>query len=300
MRFFHEQVKTDCVYCHGGGCVHCASRHLTRITGEVVVGILDGEQMERLIDCLNGRPQLVLKLTIAVPGLAQAEKVWERFCEGRPPAFMGDMGGGMFAAPGEVPVPASRGSRGRLKALFSQMERANPEPQELQHARSMMRRWSHHGTAYAAEREAHWRGEVERLEAEEGADRPDVTDRTAGPLRIVLQRKKGWRMPDNTVKVDRSTRWGNPFKVGDLVTGIPGLCKSGSAERRLETTAEAVHCYQCWLEGIVTLYSRRPPDRWELQDALRGKNLACWCKAGEPCHADVLLGIANGEEEANG
>lgn len=26
---------------------------------------------------------------------------------------------------------------------------------------------------------------------------------------------------------------------------------------------------------------------------LRGKNLACWCKPGEPCHADVLLEIAN-------
>jgi hypothetical protein len=28
---------------------------------------------------------------------------------------------------------------------------------------------------------------------------------------------------------------------------------------------------------------------------LRGKNLACWCKPGEPCHADVLLEIANRE-----
>lgn len=28
---------------------------------------------------------------------------------------------------------------------------------------------------------------------------------------------------------------------------------------------------------------------------LRGKNLACWCKPGKPCHADVLLEIANAE-----
>jgi hypothetical protein len=28
---------------------------------------------------------------------------------------------------------------------------------------------------------------------------------------------------------------------------------------------------------------------------LRGKNLACWCKLGEPCHADVLLELANGK-----
>jgi len=26
---------------------------------------------------------------------------------------------------------------------------------------------------------------------------------------------------------------------------------------------------------------------------LRGKNLACWCRIGEPCHADVLLSLAN-------
>ena len=26
---------------------------------------------------------------------------------------------------------------------------------------------------------------------------------------------------------------------------------------------------------------------------LRGKNLACWCPFDQPCHADVLLKIAN-------
>src|SRR3972149_5376756 len=34
------------------------------------------------------------------------------------------------------------------------------------------------------------------------------------PKRIQLRRTKGWRMPDNTVKVDRSTRWGNPWPIG--------------------------------------------------------------------------------------
>ena len=29
---------------------------------------------------------------------------------------------------------------------------------------------------------------------------------------------------------------------------------------------------------------------------LRGKNLACWCSKGEPCHGDVLLALANGVE----
>lgn len=28
---------------------------------------------------------------------------------------------------------------------------------------------------------------------------------------------------------------------------------------------------------------------------LRGKNLACWCRMGESCHADVLLEMANAD-----
>jgi hypothetical protein len=27
--------------------------------------------------------------------------------------------------------------------------------------------------------------------------------------------------------------------------------------------------------------------------SLRGKDLGCWCKPGEACHADVLIEIAN-------
>jgi len=32
------------------------------------------------------------------------------------------------------------------------------------------------------------------------------------PIRITLSRAKGWRMPENTVKVDRSTIFGNPWR----------------------------------------------------------------------------------------
>ena len=41
----------------------------------------------------------------------------------------------------------------------------------------------------------------------------------AMPERIQLKRSKGWRMPPNTVKVDRTTRWGNPYRVG--MPGVP-------------------------------------------------------------------------------
>ena len=91
-------------------------------------------------------------------------------------------------------------------------------------------------------------------------------------------------MPENTVKVDRATKWGNPFRVG-----IDG------------TTEECVKYYRLLLAGFVCLTSKASV---ELQtktravvvaclDELEGKNLACWCRADKPCHADVLLELAN-------
>ena len=91
--------------------------------------------------------------------------------------------------------------------------------------------------------------------------------------RIKLERSKGWRMPENTLKVDRSTRWGNPFKVtGDF------------------TAQDAVDAFTNWLARMD--YEKQK----EYLAPLRGKNLACWCKP-KPCHADVLLKWANEVEE---
>ena len=89
------------------------------------------------------------------------------------------------------------------------------------------------------------------------------------PERIQLRRTKGWRMPANTVKVDRSTKWGNPFR-GD----------SGE---------DAVQLFEQWLTwpgpGRVLAC--------EAREQLTGKNLACWCAHDRKCHADVLLRVAN-------
>lgn len=100
------------------------------------------------------------------------------------------------------------------------------------------------------------------------------------PTRIQLRRAKGWKMPSNTVKVDRSTKWGNPYRVG--------MWKDFSAQH-------AVGLFRRWVEGEPSLMSAGwPPSKDAIQRHLRGKNLACWCAPGEPCHADVLLEIANG------
>lgn len=90
-------------------------------------------------------------------------------------------------------------------------------------------------------------------------------------------------MPPNTVKVDRSTRWGNPFRVGDRVHFGPSF--SG----RDELVRDASHACRLFRRHLFNLRSAT-----ELIAPLRGKNLACWCAPDQPCHADVLLELANG------
>jgi hypothetical protein len=98
------------------------------------------------------------------------------------------------------------------------------------------------------------------------------------PHRVQLSRRKGWKMPANTVKVDRSTRWGNPYRV-----------KGCSAE----TSVRAFESELTWyLSGKDCIPSKTVEIREALK-TLRGKNLACWCPLGQPCHADVLLELAN-------
>ena len=94
---------------------------------------------------------------------------------------------------------------------------------------------------------------------------------TEHPRRIRRQRTKGWRMPPNTVYVGRPTFWGNPWKAG-----------------RDGTAAECLDLYEQYFTVECGEKARRE---------LRGKNLACWCPLDQPCHADVLLWIANEEKD---
>ena len=105
--------------------------------------------------------------------------------------------------------------------------------------------------------------------------------------RVQLSRKKGWRMPENTVKVSRPTKWGNPSRISDFIEWTdPSKNRPDQPRRR----AAAVERFRAWLwetaegEAITSAASIE----------LRGKNLACWCPLDQPCHADVLMEIANG------
>ena len=94
------------------------------------------------------------------------------------------------------------------------------------------------------------------------------------PKRIQRKRTKGWRMPDGAVYVGRPTKWGNPFKMIDPT-------RLGHQE--------AVERFRRW---IGRLDDKRDYLR-EVRAELRGKDLVCWCPVDQPCHADVLLDIAN-------
>lgn len=136
------------------------------------------------------------------------------------------------------------------------------------------------------------------------------------PRRIRLSRAKGWRMPENTVRVSRPGKWGNPFdfRASDHAwTALAYGCR-GDARGRQEASVKA---FREWIvpgDGKRTaLYERQvgmgegeafvgiaprisaglAPSLDEVQAELRGKNLACWCALDAPCHADVLLELAN-------
>lgn len=123
------------------------------------------------------------------------------------------------------------------------------------------------------------------------------------PVRVQRKRDKGWRMPDNTVYVGRGSKWGNPYKVGEKYPRIElAVLKKDGAQlvlgdpRRIGNRRDAVYEFS-WLLNPVMNRSALPdyPTVEEVRAELAGKNLACWCPLDQPCHADVLLEIANGE-----
>jgi len=129
------------------------------------------------------------------------------------------------------------------------------------------------------------------------------------PERVQLSRAKGWRMPPNTVKVDRTTRWGNPFRDSEHDPHGEASIELANGMRQIVddwwTAPVVVRLFEQWMTGVLIqepsfLEPRALVDRKWLRPApdlapLRGKNLACWCKLGSACHSDVLLRLANSE-----
>lgn len=116
------------------------------------------------------------------------------------------------------------------------------------------------------------------------------------PDRIQRRRVKGWRMPDGAVYVGRGTRWGNPFAVGYqcsfggamhlAVEDIFATLGSPRGRARVPDAATAT----AWFRELMLAH---PYMVERARRELRGKPLACWCRLDQPCHADVLLELAN-------
>ena len=125
----------------------------------------------------------------------------------------------------------------------------------------------------------------------------------SGPKRIQRKRTKGWRMPGGAVYVGRGSQWGNPYKavreggfqcvvdpMGRRVSGL--ACSTDRSELAQEMRLVAVECFAKMLPSLMRDVWQYP-DNGAIRAALAGKDLACWCPLDQPCHADVLLEIAN-------
>jgi len=84
-------------------------------------------------------------------------------------------------------------------------------------------------------------------------------------------------MPANAVYVGRPTMWGNFVAKVCCITD----------------RAQAVEAYRKWVDECASWAWK---GRAEIE--LRGKDLACWCPLDQPCHADVLLKLANSGRSA--
>lgn len=137
----------------------------------------------------------------------------------------------------------------------------------------------------------------------------------AKPVRVQRRRVKGWRMPPNTVYVGRGSVFGNPCGCSRPY-GCPLHPDFERADwedddGQIDPLRCCVAVYRHYVEtglrgeptrtgrlGFALEGSAGYPNRTKLVNALpslRGKNLACWCALDQPCHADVLLELANQE-----
>ena len=117
------------------------------------------------------------------------------------------------------------------------------------------------------------------------------------PQRLVLSRKAGFDLQASSLalngltaqSVARPGKWGNPFTIAEVMAEL-GLDHDAAQ-------AEAVGRYGRWVAGTLepALCPGPPPDIALIRAELAGRNLACWCRAGTPCHANLLIDLANGD-----
>lgn len=115
------------------------------------------------------------------------------------------------------------------------------------------------------------------------------------PQRMQVSRKAGFNLQEASQAlnglpaklVTRPGPWGNPFSI-DEVAATYALDRPAAQAKAVSMAAE-------WLRGTLApaLSPGDPPSLDTIRRELAGHNLACWCKPGTPCHADILIELAN-------
>lgn len=86
----------------------------------------------------------------------------------------------------------------------------------------------------------------------------------ASPLKSDYRGGRRFQLPPGSVYVGRPSRWGNPYKLSEY------------------SLDSALEFYEVWLD-------KKLKENPSFLDPLKGKNLACWCRLDQRCHADILL-----------
>lgn len=116
------------------------------------------------------------------------------------------------------------------------------------------------------------------------------------PERFQLSRAKGWRMPAGGIRCDRTTPWGNPYRVVkdtigwwcmlDRQNGLLFLSDGLLFASERETRAQAILMHRELIDRDAALLAAA-------RDALSGHDLGCWCGLNEACHVDTWLQLVN-------
>lgn len=123
------------------------------------------------------------------------------------------------------------------------------------------------------------------------------------PKRLQIRRTKGWRKPVGAIYVGRPGKWGNPYRIGDVIAD-----SALDTENHI-TVKDGQHAIRLFTADTLSDVIGNPLAEALMAEELRGHDLACWCRlcpAHEdgkplgvecadcaPCHADVLLEVAN-------
>jgi hypothetical protein len=103
-------------------------------------------------------------------------------------------------------------------------------------------------------------------------------------------------MPESAVYVGRPAWWGNPFDwmqfgraraVALFANALAGYwTPTLFAPFEPDELVGEAHRLHTWMQRAARRTDTATAD-------LRGRDLACWCPLDQPCHADVLLELAN-------